>query len=226
MDTGLDIRTAQALCARLLHDLAGPIGGVHTGAELLEDLDSGLEADATRLIADSARQAMARLRLLRIAYGLAGETVPGDATEARALVEAWLAGSRVGIDWPDDRVLAPLVDRRGGVKLLLNLVIIARQALVRPGRLVIDGSPRPPGGAVTVVAAGPGAGMSGRALALLTEPDGAVATGPRGNDPAETLAADQECLVCEVAGRFAAHYGFMIAAFAGERDFLELTLSW
>ena len=37
METAIDLRVAEMLCARLCHDLVGPVGAVNNGLELLED---------------------------------------------------------------------------------------------------------------------------------------------------------------------------------------------
>ncbi|MDP6474208.1 MAG: hypothetical protein QF449_10455 [Alphaproteobacteria bacterium] len=52
--SSLDLDFAALLCARLCHDMAGPVGAVNNGAELLsEGGDEGLE-EARELISSCA----------------------------------------------------------------------------------------------------------------------------------------------------------------------------
>ena len=70
-----DLELAQLLCTRLCHDLAGPIGAVTNGAELLQS-DPSFAAEAGDLLINSAKTASVRLKALRIAFGLVGERTP------------------------------------------------------------------------------------------------------------------------------------------------------
>ncbi|WP_051013537.1 histidine phosphotransferase family protein [Pararhodospirillum photometricum] len=87
---GLD--QALMLCTRLCHDLAGPIGAVATGAELLaEETNEGvLDAEALALLSDSAHAASLRLRILRMATGVARGRQPA-LSEALPTLNALLA---------------------------------------------------------------------------------------------------------------------------------------
>ena len=61
------------LCSKLCHDLAGVIGAIANGAELLEDEDDEeIRNQAVELLAQSAEQAGRRLRFFRIAFGAGG----------------------------------------------------------------------------------------------------------------------------------------------------------
>ena len=64
-----EIELAALLSARLCHDLAGPVGAVNNGAELLSDGDADGMEDARDLISSCAGQAVRRLRFFRLAYG-------------------------------------------------------------------------------------------------------------------------------------------------------------
>ncbi|MFD0387028.1 hypothetical protein ACFQ4K_03065 [Tistrella bauzanensis] len=53
------VRLSGLICARICHDLVGPIGGVVNGIEFLSE--DGMGDDALQLIADSAGRAARRL---------------------------------------------------------------------------------------------------------------------------------------------------------------------
>src|SRR5579859_5883548 len=142
-------RLAELLCARLCHDLAGAVGAVSAGAELLaeEGPASPMAAEAVSLLADSAASMTARLRFLRLALGNASASAPN---EARALAAAFLEkGFPQGewkLDWPMGQAAAKSPDQ---AKLLLNLVCLAQDCLPRGGVIAVR-----PGDAALVAARG------------------------------------------------------------------------
>lgn len=133
-----DLIFGQLLCSRLCHDLIGPTAAINAGEELIRDGDDG--AEARDLIADSARQLTARLSFFRALFSPEGSTAGTSVRDARALVEGFLLGSRVSLDWD----LAWDLDREAGsaddhplggdpVRLLLGLAMLASDALPRGG---------------------------------------------------------------------------------------------
>ncbi|CCG41103.1 histidine phosphotransferase family protein [Magnetospirillum molischianum] len=135
---GNDLDLAELLCARLCHDLAGPLGAVGSGAELLGD---DADPEMARLVASTAAGAVSRLRLLRAALGTAGGVRPEG--ELHSLVRAYLdagasAAARPELAWHSDR---PEISGDVG-RLLLSLVIVAKDSLPRGGRVSVEiGSP-------------------------------------------------------------------------------------
>ena len=127
---------ASLLCSRLCHDLMSPVGALNNGIELLADeQDPDMRDRCMDLLSDSARVTANKLKFFRLAFGAAGGF--GDAVdtkEARGALEGLLGGDRkIELDWivADDKL------SKGATKLLLNLALIAGDALVRGGRLDI-----------------------------------------------------------------------------------------
>lgn len=125
---------ASMLCSRLCHDLMSPVGALNNGIELLADEDDPeMRVKCLELLEDSARASANKLKFFRLAFGAAGgfgEDV--DTFEARAVLEGLFgAERRIEIGWAvaDDRL------PKGAIKLLLNLALLAGDALVRGGRL-------------------------------------------------------------------------------------------
>lgn len=135
-----DVQLAQMLCARLCHDLMGPAGAINVGLEFLSD-DRAETEETLELIAASARQVRARLAFFRTAFGMASAGRAAGLGEVRALIEAFLQGTRVGLQWRTcERSLkgVPAVDSGDLARLLLCLVLVAREWLPRGGTLAID----------------------------------------------------------------------------------------
>lgn len=130
----MSIEFASLLCSRLCHDLLSPVGALNNGLELLQDEnDPEMRAQCMSLLADSARASADKLKFFRLAFGAAGgygDTI--DASEAKTALEGIVRGNaRVAFGWLVDQPELP----RGATRILLNLALIALDALVRGGRL-------------------------------------------------------------------------------------------
>ena len=144
------VEFASLLCSRLCHDLLSPVGAMNNGLELLADEnDPDMRERVIELLADSARASADRLKFFRLAFGAGGgfgETL--DANEVRVAVEGLVRGNaRIALGW---MVEAPAIPKTAA-KILLNLVMVAFDALVRGGRLDVGVE----GGEVVVRAEGP-----------------------------------------------------------------------
>lgn len=127
---------ASLLCSRLCHDLLSPVGALNNGLELLADEnDPEMRARVLELLGESARASAAKLKFFRLAFGAAGgfgDLV--DAREAKAAIEGLLGDNRrIELGW----MMSESALAKGSLKILLNLAMIACDALVRGGRLDI-----------------------------------------------------------------------------------------
>ncbi len=155
IDPGMDaVELASLLCSRLCHDLLSPIGALNNGVELLADeTDPEMRERCMELLADSARASANKLKFFRLAFGAAGgfgEDI--DTREAKSAIE--------GLYGPEKRIeLGWMVagDRlpKSAVKLLLNLAMLAGDALVRGGTLDIGAEQREGEVEVVIRAEGP-----------------------------------------------------------------------
>lgn len=130
------VEFASLLCSRLCHDLLSPVGALNNGLELLADEhDPEMRARCMELLNDSARASANKLKFFRLAFGAAGgfgETV--DTREAQAAIEGLFpSASRITIGWMVEEAALP----KPATKVLLNLALIAGDALVRGGQLDI-----------------------------------------------------------------------------------------
>jgi histidine phosphotransferase ChpT len=128
------IDLASLLCSRLCHDLLSPVGALNNGIELLADeQDPDMRERCLELLAESARASANKLKFFRLAFGAGGGF--GDEVETReaksALEGIYGPEKRIELGWMVAGDQLP----KGAVKLLLNLAMIAGDALVRGGRL-------------------------------------------------------------------------------------------
>jgi histidine phosphotransferase ChpT len=169
---------ASLLCSRLCHDLLSPVGALNNGLELLADeTDPAMRQRCLDLLAESAKTSANKLKFFRLAFGAAGgfgEQV--DARECRGAIEGLLSGGRkVELGWMVEEEQLP----KPAAKVLLNLAMIAGDALVRGGRLDIGGEEN--GGQLEIVlrAEGPRVILDPDIRRTLTDGEGEDGVTPR-----------------------------------------------
>jgi histidine phosphotransferase ChpT len=135
------VELASLLCSRLCHDLLSPVGALNNGIELLADeQDPEMRERCLELLAESAKASANKLKFFRLAFGAGGGF--GDEIDTReaktALEGLYGADKHIELGWmvADDKL------SKGAVKLLLNLAMIAGDALVRGGRLDVGAERR------------------------------------------------------------------------------------
>ena len=149
-----DVDLAALLCSRLCHDLLSPVGAMNNGLELLADEhDPEMRKRCMDLLAESAKSAADKLKFFRLAFGAAGGFGSEvDPAEARAVVEPLVtATKRTELIWSVPNALMP----KRAVKVLLNLVLIANDALVRGGKLHVGAELRDGEQEIVIHADGP-----------------------------------------------------------------------
>ena len=169
---------ASLLCSRLCHDLLSPVGALNNGLELLADEhDPEMRVRCLELLSESAKASANKLKFFRLAFGAAGgfgETV--DSREARAAIEGLFGdGHKVKLGWLVEDATLP----KPAIKVLLNLALIAGDALVRGGQLdvgaeSVDGSVE-----IVVRADGPRIVLDGEMRGALTGTQGEAVITPR-----------------------------------------------
>lgn len=128
---------AELVCARLTHDLSGPLATISGAVELLSLEDEASRQEAMQLAGEATAQLAHRLKYLRAAWGAGGQELTVAAVAAMA--GGVLGGGRVVLDVARvagaDRALGPLG------RVLLNALLVAAEALPRGGTIVCAGDP-------------------------------------------------------------------------------------
>ena len=130
-----------------------PVGALNNGIELLADeTDPDMQEKCLELLADSARATANKLKFFRLAFGAGGGFADEiDTREAEAALEGLFGDGKVELGWVVEDEKLP----KGAIRLLLNLSLLAGDALVRGGRLYV-GAERGSGGIeIAVRAEGP-----------------------------------------------------------------------
>jgi len=141
------------LCARICHDLISPVGALSTAIEILDDeSNADMHADALDLVRNSSKQANAKLKFLRLAFG-AGGSAPGiiGVAEIQSLANDMFAQGKATLVWQ----LGGDGIEKSQARLLLNMVMIGVQAVPRGGEVIISKAESTDGTELNVVATGP-----------------------------------------------------------------------
>jgi histidine phosphotransferase ChpT len=131
---GLDL--AALLCSRVCHDLISPVGAIMNGLEVMEDgKDEETSQFAMELIKKSAKTASAKLHFCRLAFGAAGSAgAQIDTGDDEKVTRGLMEDDKTKLGWNLPRVLLA----KNRVKLLLNMMLLAAQAIPRGGQLTVD----------------------------------------------------------------------------------------
>lgn len=141
------------LCARICHDLISPVGALGTAIEILDDEGNvDMHDDALALVRTSSRQASAKLKFLRIAFGAAG-SAPGviPTAEVIKLSNDMFADSKPDLVWNID---SDGIDKNRA-RILMNLVMLAIQAAPRGGTVTVSRHDQGEGANFVTVSEGP-----------------------------------------------------------------------
>ncbi len=127
---------AALLCSRVCHDLISPVGAIVNGLEVLDDAKNPDDREfALNLIRKSAKTASAKLQFCRLAFGAAGSAgAQIDTGDAETMARGFLEDDKTRLTWNLPRTLQP----KNRVKLLLNMLILAQQAIPRGGTLTVE----------------------------------------------------------------------------------------
>jgi histidine phosphotransferase ChpT len=126
-----DLELAQLLCTRLCHDLAGPVGAVAAGVELIGGDPAQADFETLGLIGSSSAAASAKLKFMRMALGAAG-----GAGDVRLLLEGYIEatagpGGKTAVTLPSAEGLATGAARLGSrwAQIVLNLCLLALESV-------------------------------------------------------------------------------------------------
>ena len=129
---------AEAVCARMCHDVIGPMGAVHNGVELAEESTTAAEAeDIMAMVKDSAKQAWGRLAFFRAAFGSGGGQDSWSGKDMEALLEGALATKRLSFARSGSLAQSDYALSLDNARLLFGMAMAAAECLPRGGVVTI-----------------------------------------------------------------------------------------
>jgi histidine phosphotransferase ChpT len=163
----IDIRLLELLASKICHDLISPVGAINNGIELVEDIGGSVVNEAMKLISSSAQQAAKRLRLFRMAYGKSGSEHGATLKDIRNTAKDYLSTSKSKLEWNDNQAFQDVAERRGALKVLLCMVMMAEDVLSHGGAITVETVQQGDKHGVVITASGTHAQMSEAVLAAL-----------------------------------------------------------
>jgi hypothetical protein len=130
------LQLAELVCARFSHDVSGLLGSLNGVLELAVE-GPGPVTEEVALASKAAGELVVRLRLLRSAWGAVSDAMDSDTL--RAQMRGLDGGHRIHLDLdglPDGTVFPPPMAR-----VILNVIILAHDAMPRGGVLALSGDP-------------------------------------------------------------------------------------
>lgn len=163
---------ASLLCSRLCHDLLSPVGALNNGLELLADeTDPAMRQRCMDLLSDSARVSANKLKFFRLAFGAGGGFAEKiDVRDTEAAVRGLVADNkRITLGWFVDEVALA----KSATRVLLNLVLVAADALVRGGSLDVGAEENDAGTEIVIKLEGQRVILDPELRRMLVEGEGA-----------------------------------------------------
>jgi len=133
------LEIAELLMSRLCHDLAGPIGAINNGVELLKDPSPDLHSESVELVETSASEAVARLLYFRHAYGSGRNSAGMAMTTIKELVNNFYKNKNITFAWPETHGDSDSMNliKNDMAKLVLNIILIVAAGLIHGGSITI-----------------------------------------------------------------------------------------
>ncbi len=207
----IDIRVTELLASKLCHDLISPVSAINNGVELIEDIGGSVVDEAMKLIGNSAITASRRLRLFRLAYGRAGNDEGVSLKDVRLTAEQHLQGGKISLQWPEDEPGAILCMRRGFLKTILNMILLAEEILPYGGAISLHSASEGERAGCRFNIAGRNAHMSDMHQSAL-----------EGKTPIEDLTP--RSIQAYITGQFAVNFGLTLTHASADSDQLNLIL--
>lgn len=133
------LELSEFIVSRLCHDMAGPVGAVNNGVELLKDPNPTYHAESVDLIEVSAKEAVSRLLYFRQAYGNSKNHGSISMSAIKDLVHNYYDNKNINFIWPeahgDSDSMQPIAN--DVVKLLLNVILVISSTLIHGGNVTV-----------------------------------------------------------------------------------------
>ncbi len=137
------VKLVEIVSSKICHDLISPVGAVSNGVEILEEMGADAGEDVVSLISFSAEQANAKLKTLRMAYGLGGSDSSIKPENVHQVFGGFIAGDkRVTQDW-DPHADLGLPNQTGFAKILLCCLLLGVEGLPKGGNISVGSDDAP-----------------------------------------------------------------------------------
>ncbi len=129
---------ATQMVAKLCHDFISPAGAIMSGLDLLEDPSAqDMKQEALNLISTSAKKLVALVYFARVAFGAANTAEAFNAAQLNKILNDVYASLRAELDF---RIEPNVIFEKPAARALLNLGLLAGNALPMGGKMRLEAS--------------------------------------------------------------------------------------
>ncbi len=141
---------AAMLVSKVCHDLINPVGAVGNGLQALDDpAQASMKDLAQDLIKNAAKQSLAKLEFARLAYGASSTAgTEFDTRECERVGQIYYDIEKANLNWN----IEPVFVSKNKGKLLMNMILIASEAVFRGGEVNVSLSGEPGNEGIEIVA--------------------------------------------------------------------------
>ncbi len=203
-----NVEILELMASKICHDLISPVGAISNGVEIMEELGGEVDSDIINLIAFSSVQANAKLKTMRMAYGVGGSDANIKPQDVHDIFGEYLSGeNRISQDWTPNTDIAA-EQKEGFAKMLMLCLMLIIDALPKGGVI----SAKSDGDNVTVISGkGDNAHFRDGYLHALEN-----------KTPSDQLSP--KLIHAYITGLLARNYGFEITIDESENNFIFLRL--
>ncbi len=202
------IRLMELLASKVCHDIISPVGAISNGVEILEEMGLEDAQDVIELISFSATQANAKLKVMRLAYGLGGSDESIKAEDVHKIFSDYISGDeRLSQDW-DPHADLGITPCAGLAKSIMCSLLFIIDALPRGGVISVTGEDK----SMKISAKGENVGFKTGFIDAL-------------NGESDINDLDPKLVHSYATGLILKHYGFTLAVETSKNDFISLRLN-
>ena len=129
------LNIAELIITKLCHDLAGPIGGINNGVEMLNEDDESLKDTALELLNMSSGEALSRLQFFRFAYGTVDTESSVSIENIKLLVNNFFNIAKSKPVWEISEGVENFTKKHA--KLLVNSILTVSTFMLKGGEIII-----------------------------------------------------------------------------------------
>ncbi|MDA0782903.1 MAG: histidine phosphotransferase family protein [Rickettsiales bacterium] len=131
-----DLELSELIAVKLCHDLAGPVGAINNGTELLKEANAGIYEQSLELVETSAKDAVVRILLYRQAYGTIGSNGHITIDKLNSLTSNYYNSGKVVVKFTNNE--QPISIDAGLGKAILNMIMLIEKTMLYGGVISVS----------------------------------------------------------------------------------------
>jgi len=134
------LKLSELAAVKICHDLAGPIGAINNGIELLKEPDGDLHQESLELVEMSAKEAVSKLLYLRQALGSGSPQGESNINNLMEIADNYFTNSKITLRWnlPQTSNGTVATVPSPVAKQILNMILLVSGSLIMGGDMLVN----------------------------------------------------------------------------------------